>query len=274
MRTLISFSLCFNFRKTLRKPIVNFKNKTAPNAISELSANGEFPERLPIEKTMIELRNSVLQNSDSSHFSNLDMVKSNFINSRVRPNIGSNEDLMLTTTGTQFVGSLDKTLNLFEAPKDLTVWRAFSINDYGSNIENADEFLGKFFHPDRQTRMPVYMSTSFDRKISERFLKDNTNQVLAKINVPKGTKCVSMEELTPGDVYGNEHEVLFPRNVFINWKSFEETTINGKKYHVINMEASTPKGFNSEIKEYEAPKAPELAENPLMNLEELFKNFG
>jgi hypothetical protein len=271
-----------NFQSLNNKPICcsNHQNQPKYSKVSlsqkpdvvELSFRGSLPERLPVENLMIKARQEILKKVDPQHLQNLDMVKSNFINGRVRPQLGSNPDLMMITTSTDQVGSLDRTIELFEAPEDIKVWRAFSINDYASGIEKVDEFLSKYFFKGRQTRMPVYMSTSFDRKISERFLKDDTNQVLAEITAKKGTKCVSMEELTPGDVYGNEQEVLFPRNTFLIWTGLDKVNVNGKDYTLMKMEAKTPEGFNSEIKDYVVPKPP-LEVEGFANLEALFKSF-
>lgn len=199
----------------------------------KLDENG----RTTVENKMLEQRNAIIGTwenpKDIDSFLMLESCKGNFINSRVLPQSGENKDLMVESTKTY--GNLDEILNKFEIPEDITVYRGLNFRDYRTNDSSVNSFFEKHYKNGKITKMPLYMNTSFDKEHAKKFIRNENDYFLLKLDVPKGANGAYMEELAPGDrdCFGNERELLLPRNSTVQWGELKQEMINGKKTFVL-----------------------------------------
>lgn len=140
---------------------------------------------------------------------------------------------------------LDKLIEQGYIPRDIVLYRGATPYDFGLSHISSQEFIKKFYKKGRLFKIPIYPETSLDKEIGKSFAK---NRILFKINVPKGTQGIYMENLglPKTGYFGNEEEVLLPRDLVYKFKS--HTQENG--YDLIELDIVRSKPFWKKIHEF------------------------
>lgn len=180
-----------------------------------LSTDKFQPATKDIRDELLEVRSKYLETNQEA-FITLDHIKSNFDNDWLIGSIkGQTDDLQGVSTD-DFC-NLSEIMKGIRLPEDVHVYRAMGTRDFNIGQLEPEEFFQKYYREGKQITIPVYMSTSFDKKIAYTYQKNNPNRFILKLDIPKGHPAVYMEKLTPGDgsVYGNEDEINVIRNSVI-----------------------------------------------------------
>ena len=140
---------------------------------------------------------------------------------------------------------LDKLIEQGYIPRDTVLYRGATPYDFGMSDLESKEFIKKFYKKGRLFKIPIYPETTLDKEVGESFAK---NRILFKINAPKGTSGIYMEKLglAKSGYYGNEEEVLLPRDLVYKFKS--HTQENG--YDLIELDIVKSKPFWKKIHEF------------------------
>lgn len=140
---------------------------------------------------------------------------------------------------------LDKLIEQGYIPRDTVLYRGATPYDFGMRDLESKEFIKKFYKKGRLFKIPIYPETTLDKEVGESFAK---NRILFKINAPKGTSGIYMEKLglAKSGYYGNEEEVLLPRDLVYKFKSY--TQENG--YDLIELDIVKSKPFWKKIHEF------------------------
>lgn len=122
------------------------------------------------------------------------------------------------------IPQIDHIVNQGYIPRDITLWRGGSANDFGYSFMQTKDFLSRFFKKGKKFRIPCYLETSLDKNVSMDFALGNINKgnaILYKYNVPKGTPGVYLERTgTAGALkYDDEQEIMLPRDLIGKFKS-------------------------------------------------------
>ena len=110
-------------------------------------------------------------------------------------------------------------------PRNISLYRGGTANDYGYSKMRAKDFLDRFYKKGRVFRMPCYLETSLDKEIGMHFAKmhndEFTNAILYKFNVPKLTPGIFLERTGNSStyIYDIEQEILLPRDLIGRFKS-------------------------------------------------------
>lgn len=109
----------------------------------------------------------------------------------------------------EYLNNFDSAISKSRLTHDITVYRG--IRSMELKPEDLAELKGKIYSS------PCFLSTSLEKDIAIAHTKEN--QLIFKINVPKGEKGLYVEGFNPK--IENEEEVLLPRNTKIHIKSIE-----------------------------------------------------
>lgn len=123
------------------------------------------------------------------------------------------------------IETLDLLTNSSKLPKGTVLYRGAGTMDFGLDV-TAEEFVNTYIKKGKTSEIPVFLSTSTDGSVARSFLKPNgqygNNKFLLKLNYPNGGNGVSLENLssvTKEVADRNEHEILTPRNLKVNWQN-------------------------------------------------------
>ena len=172
-----------------------------------------IPAPINIRQELLQIRQRYLD-ADPDALITLDHIKSNYDNHYVTNSIkGQTKDL--SAVSTEDFCNLSEILENIRTPKDMVVYRAMEANDFNIGRMLPEEFFEEYYKEGKIVTVPQYMSTSLDKNIAYRFSKNNPHRFVIKLKVPEKTPAVYMEELTPGDPYGAEDELLITKNAMI-----------------------------------------------------------
>lgn len=215
---IVSISAITNYCKTytgcpLKNVFKNYSGQMAGKALSGLNADVFVSEAKNLRRELIDIRQEYLK-KDSEAFLTLDHIKSNYDNwYTVRAMVEQTKDLDAVSTSD--FGNLSEILEQIRTPQRMTVYRAMEGSDFNIGRIMPEEFFEKYYHEGKVVTIPVYMHTSLDKNIAYRFTKNNPYRFVIKLDVPKNTPAVYMEELAPEDVYDFEGELLVTKNTLV-----------------------------------------------------------
>lgn len=129
-------------------------------------------------------------------------------------------------------------------PRDIVLYRGAGSYDFGLSLSPKD-FIDKYYKKGRLFKIPIYPETSLDKSVAKSFAEEN---ILFKINTPKGTNGIYMENLglEKTGSYGNEEEILLARDLIYKFKSYVQE--NGQD--IIELDIVKKKPFWKKIHEF------------------------
>ncbi len=183
----------------------------------------DLAENLLLQRRRINHR-SVTGYSDSiDEF--LFRIKKEFLaeNNQIKTNIKNRLpiDTISSSSTRNRIRDLDAVIAQSEIPQDIVLYRGGSPWDFGFSGASSKEFLDKFYKQGRSFQIPTFLEASLDKQVAESFAD---GKILYKINVPRGTKGVYMENLSLSKNsaecvnWCNEEEILLPRNLVARYK--------------------------------------------------------
>ena len=229
--------------------------------LAPLQSDVFVPRQKDIREELLDIRGKYLS-TNSEAFLTLDHIKSNYDNNYLTSSI-SNQTKNLDAVSTDDFCGLSEILENIKTPKDMIVYRAMEAGDFNIGRLTPEQFFEEYYKEGKTVTVPIYMSTSLDKNIAYRFAKDNPFRFLIKLNVPKDTPAVYMENLTPGDPYDNEDELLVTKNALVKLGKVTKTInpLNNKAVYEIEGTIVGHKFIKPEIKPaYNPDNDPEMQE--------------
>ena len=103
--------------------------------------------------------------------------------------------------------------------ENAVLYRGCGPYDFGVEFASmqSEEFLDIFFKKGDYFTIPIYPNTSLDKNIALKFARQD-GRILFKINAPKGTSGVYMENLPNMEEIGNEEEIILDKNLIYKFK--------------------------------------------------------
>ena len=210
--------------------------KQIPKArLCELGTDMFIPTK-DIRKTLIEIRDTYLEENPEA-FLTLDHIKSNYDNSWATRVLSEQTEELNAVSESDF-SNLSEILENIRTPQDMKVFRAMEGNDFQIGRISPEEFFAKYYQEGKIVTVPIYMSTSLDKNIAYRFAENNPYRFILKLNVPKDTPAAYMEELTPGDTYGAEDELLVTKNAMLQLGKFTKEINPLNKQPIYELEGT------------------------------------
>lgn len=184
---------------------------------SALSLNSDVfvSEAKALRKKLIDIRQKYLKR-DPEAFLTLDHIKSNYDNWYTVRSIDSQTENLDAVSKDDFC-NLSEIMEQIRTPQRMTVYRAMEGNDFQIGRIAPKEFLEKYYQEGKTVTVPIYMHSTLDKNVAYRFAKNNPYRFIIKMDVPENTPAVYMEELTPGDPYDNEDELVITKNMLVKW---------------------------------------------------------
>ncbi len=206
---------------SLKNIFKNYTGKVVKPATTGLNADIFVSETKDLRRKLIDIRQNYLQNNKEA-FLTLDHIKSNYANWQITNSIKGQTDALDAVSTDDFCG-LSEMLEHIRTPEKMTVYRAMEGNDFQVGRIMPEEFFEKYYKEGKTVTVTIYMHTSLDKNIAYRFAKDNPYRFIIKLNISRNTPAVYMEELTPGDVYDFEDELLVTKNTIVEWGKLNKT---------------------------------------------------